>query len=132
MNKAILMGRLTAEPELRQTASGINFCTFRIAVNRPYQKGKENVTDFLPIVTWRGTAEFVSKYFHKGDPIQVEGRIETRSYDDKDGRKVFVTEIAADNVAFVEGAGRNSNSGANTNEFAGFTDVDDNEDDLPF
>lgn len=129
LNKWIGIGRLTSDPEIRQTQSGVTVARVVVAVNRPYQKDKEQQADFLPVIMWRGTAEFCNKYFHKGDPIQVEGRVETRSYD-KNGVKHYITEIIADNISFVEGASRGNNNDTNADEWE---DLDiENEDDLPF
>lgn len=100
-NKAIIIGRLTAEPELKQTQQGTSVCSFTVAVDRKYKSGEERKCDFLNVVAWRQTAEFVSRYFGKGDAILVDGEIQVRSYD-KDGRKQFVTEIVAHEVGFVE------------------------------
>lgn len=101
-NKAILIGRLTAEPELKQTQSGIFICNFRIAVDRRFTaRGEERKADFITIVAWRERAEFVAKYFHKGDPIGVEGSIQTRDYEDKSGSRRTAVEVVADNLFFV-------------------------------
>lgn len=102
INTAILMGRLTAAPELKQTVSGIPFCNFCVAVNRPYSKDKEQQTDFINIVSWRNTAEFVAKYFSKGFMIIITGSIRTRNYEDKNGNKRTATEVLADTVQFGE------------------------------
>ena len=154
MNKVVLLGRLAADPELRQTPNGISVTSFTIAVDRQYSKGSDRQTDWIDIVAWRNTAEFVCKYFQKGSPIIVEGSIQTRTYDDKNGQKRKAVEIQADNIEFVprtkdSGAGAASPSFHNTerNEFAppiadpaplvfsageaeDFTVVDD--EDLPF
>ena len=112
-NKAILIGRFTADPELKQTPSGISVCTFRIGVTRSYApRGGERQTDFINIVAWRQTAEFVSKYFRKGNPILVEGSIQTRDYTDRDGNRRTAFEVVADNVSFVES--KSASSGGNT------------------
>lgn len=101
-NKTILMGRLTRDPELKTTPSGVSVCTFSIAVDRRYQtKGEERKTDFFNIVAWRQTGEFVSHYFGKGSLILVEGELQTRQYTNKDGVNVTVTEVIADNVSFT-------------------------------
>ncbi len=101
-NKAILIGRLVADPELRTTPNGTYVATFRIAVDRAYQqKGAEKKADFLSIVAWRQQGEFVKKYFFKGKAIGVEGSIQNRDYTDRDGNKRYVTEIIADRVFFV-------------------------------
>ena len=103
LNKVILMGRLTRDPELRTTPQGASVCSFSIAVDRGYvRQGEERQADFINIVAWRSTAEFVSKYFVKGQMIAVVGRIQTRNYDDKDGKRVYVTEVVADEVSFTE------------------------------
>lgn len=102
LNKVILMGRLVADPELRQTANEVSVCSFRIAVDRNYSKEQEKQTDFINIVAWRGTADFVSRYFSKGKMIIVEGSIQTRSYQDKDGQKRTAVEVNASNVMFGE------------------------------
>ena len=111
LNKAILIGRLVADPELKTTPMGTNVCTFRIAVDRPYQsKGAERKSDFLNIVAWRQNAEFVSRFFQKGRLIGVEGSIQSRDYQDKDGNRRYVTEIVADRCFFVDSKSSAGNS----------------------
>lgn len=106
MNKAIIIGRLTRDPEMRTTTSGVNSTTFTVAVSRNYtNQNGERETDFLNCVTWRKQAENVAKYCKKGTQVAVEGRIQTRSYDAQDGTKRYVTEIIADNVTFLGGKG---------------------------
>ncbi len=106
MNKAIIIGRLTRDPEMRTTTSGVNSTTFTVAVSRNYtNQNGERETDFLNCVTWRKQAENVAKYCKKGTQVAVEGRIQTRSYDAQDGTKRYVTEIIADNVTFLGGRG---------------------------
>lgn len=103
LNVAVLMGRLVADPELRHTPNGISVTSFTLAVDRSYVKsGTERQTDFIDIVAWRGTAEFVCKYFRKGQLAAVQGAIQTRSYTDKEGNKRKAFEIVADNVHFAE------------------------------
>lgn len=103
LNSVCLMGRLTADPELKSTQSGVSVCNFRIAVDRTYTpKGQEKQTDFINIVTWRGTAEFVSRYFHKGQLVAVQGSIQTSQYTDRDGNKRTTFDVVADNVFFAE------------------------------
>ena len=110
LNVAVLMGRLTKDPELRQTPNGVSVTTFTIAVDRDYTpKGQERQADFINIVAWRSTAEFVCKYFHKGQLVAVQGPIQTRTYTDKDGIKRKAFEIVASNVHFAEPK-RDSNS----------------------
>lgn len=101
MNKAHLIGRLAAEPELKKTGSGITVTSFTIAVDRPYSNSNDRVTDWIDIVAWRKTAEFICRYFTKGDPIIIEGSIQTRVWEDKNGQKRKSVEIVADNVEFV-------------------------------
>ena len=98
-NKVILVGNLTADPELKQSTSGVSVCSFNIAVNR--KMAKNNECDFITIVAWRQTAEFVCKYFKKGNPILVCGSIQTRTWQDKHGQKRTETEVVADEVTFV-------------------------------
>ncbi len=145
MNVVALLGRLVADPELRQTPQGLAVTRMRIAVNRAYVKqGEERKADFIDVVAWRGTAEFVSKYFRKGSMIGVSGAIQTRTYTDKDGNNRHAFEIVADNVYFAESKGSSSGSSISAppavtnNEVAyssgnndDFTIVDDSED-LPF
>ena len=103
LNSVCLMGRLTADPELKSTQSGVSVCNFRIAVDRTYTpKGQEKQTDFINIVTWRSTAEFVSRYFRKGQLVAVQGSIQTSQYTDLDGNKRTAFDVVADNVFFAE------------------------------
>ena len=103
LNTVILMGRLTADPELRHTPNEIPVTTFTLAVDRSYVKqGAERPCDFIDIVAWRGQAEFVSKYFHKGQLVAIQGSIQTRTYTDKEGHKRKAFEIVADSVHFAE------------------------------
>ena len=101
-NRAILIGRLTADVELKQTPNGISVCSFCIAVDRPYSKDGNKQADFINIVAWRERAEFVCRYFSKGKPILVEGSIQTRQYTDKNNQKRTAVEVVADNCRFVE------------------------------
>jgi single-strand DNA-binding protein len=103
LNVAVLMGRLVADPELRHTTNDISVTSFTIAVDRSYVKsGADRQADFIDIVAWRNTADFVCKYFRKGQLVAVQGSIQTRSYTDKDGNKRKAFEIVADNVHFAE------------------------------
>lgn len=102
LNKVIIMGRLTADPEFRQTQSGIPVCTFTVAVDRNYSKDPaEKKADFLRITAWRSTAEFISRYFVKGKPILVEGRLQNDDYTDNNGVKHYSYNIVADSVSFT-------------------------------
>ena len=110
MNKAILIGRLTKDPELRTTPTGRNVCQFSIAVNRAYTNANgEREADFINCVVWDKQAENLARYQKKGNQIAVDGRIQTRNYDDKDGKRVYVTEILATNISFLDAKG-SSNS----------------------
>lgn len=101
LNCAVLMGRIVADPELKTTANNISVVSFRIAVDRAYQKqGEDKQVDFIDIVAWRNTADFVCRYFKKGSMIAVQGSIQTRSYEDKQGNKRTAVEVVADNVSF--------------------------------
>lgn len=100
LNTAIIMGRLTADPELRTTQSGISVTSFTVAVDRSYRSGDERQTDFINVVAWRNTADFVTRYFKKGQMIAVQGSIQTRNYEDRNGNKRTAVEIVADNVSF--------------------------------
>lgn len=102
INSVILMGRLTAAPQLKYSVNGHPFCNFTIAVNRPYSKDKEQQTDFINIVSWKNTAEFVTKYFSKGSMIIIQGAIQTRNYEDKNGNKRTAVEVLANTVSFGE------------------------------
>ncbi len=99
-NRVILMGRLTRDPELRTTQSGIQMCRFSVAVDRQYSKGEEKQADFFDVTVWRNTAEFVCKYFVKGKMIHIEGRLQNNNYTDNNGIKHYSTAIIADNVSF--------------------------------
>ena len=146
MNKVILMGRLTADPELKTTQSGVAVSSFSIAVDRDYApEGGERQADFINIVTWRKTAEFVSRYFQKGKPIIVFGEIQIRKYEDKTGQTRYATDVVADEVKFVlsdgtqrhgdnatgneapGGNSHNAGTGPAMNDSKDYTD-----DDLPF
>ncbi|HHV31111.1 single-stranded DNA-binding protein [Caproiciproducens sp. LBM24188] len=103
LNVAVLMGRLVADPELRHTANDISVTSFTLAVDRSYVKaGADRQVDFIDVVAWRSTADFVCKYFRKGQLVAVQGSIQTRSYTDKDGNKRKAFEVVADNVHFAE------------------------------
>lgn len=104
LNTIAVMGRLVACPELRKTMNGISTTTFTIACDRSYvAAGKERETDFFDIVAWRGTAEFACRYFRKGQLVAVNGSLQTRSYENKEGKRRKVYEIIADNLHFAEG-----------------------------
>lgn len=110
LNKVILMGRLCADPELRQTQSGIACCRIRVAVNRPYRKDVEQQADFINVTCWRQTAEFVARYFSKGKMIIVEGSLRNNDYTDNNGVKHYGMDVLASNVGFGESKGSESDS----------------------
>jgi single-strand DNA-binding protein len=143
LNKVILMGRLTRDPELKYTPANVAVCSFTIAVDRRFVKqGEQRQADFINIVTWRTTAEFVAKYFTKGQMINVCGSLQTRTWDDANGVKHYATEVIADEINFC-GDNRNSNiqngssqvpppfGGSQHMQNDGFAPVD-TDDDLPF
>lgn len=107
-NRVVLIGRMTAPPEPKATQSGVSVCSFRIAVDRRFSKDGEKRADFITVVAWRERAEFICKYFGKGDPIGIEGSIQTREYEDKNGAKRTAVEVVADNVFFVGGKAKDA------------------------
>lgn len=139
-NLVVLTGRLTADPELKTTNTGISVTSFSIAVNRRYRAGEETQTDFINIVAWRQTAEFITKYFKKGNMIGIEGSIQTRKYVDKNGNNRTVFEVVASNAQFVESK-KDSAPSAGGEEAASFSNADSSDfteidtgmdDDIPF
>ena len=151
LNCAVLMGRLVADPELRTTTSGISVTSFRIAVDRSFvRQGEERQADFIDIVAWRQTAEFVSRYFRKGSMIAVQGSIQTRNYEDKQGNKRTAVEVVADNVSFCGSKAESGTSGGYrpyenaapvasapaasyaSGSMGDFESIEDDDDSLPF
>ena len=132
LNKIVLMGRLTRDPELRRTQSGTAVASFTLAVDRDYKaQDGERETDFIDIVAWRGTGEFVSKYFSKGRMAVVEGRLQVRDWKDKDGNKRRSTEVLADSVYF--GDSKRSESGTPAEPSGEIREIPDEEKgELPF
>ena len=129
MNKVILMGRLTADPELRQTTGGISSCRFTVAVNRPFvdKNTGQRQADFITCMAWRQTAEFVTRYFRKGNMICVEGNLRTGSYQDRNHQDVthYTTDVYVDNVEFTGSkyeSGSNGGNGYNNNNYGGYSD----------
>lgn len=115
LNRVILIGRLTKDPELRYTPSGVAVTQFTLAVDRPFtSQGGEREADFLPIVTWRQLAETCANYLRKGRLTAVEGRVQVRNYENNEGKRVYVTEIVADNVRFLESNRDGGNGGGNS------------------
>lgn len=159
MNRIILIGRLTRDPELRYTPNGVAVTTFTLAVDRPYsnQQG-EREADFINIVTWRGLAETCANYLKKGRLTAAEGRLQIRNYENNEGKKVYVSEVVADNVRFLESGGQGQSSqgsggqqqqayGSGSSQRTGYNDqnrfnddpfandgkpIDISDDDLPF
>ena len=145
MNKVILVGRLTRDPELRVTTSGVSVCSFSVACDRRFvRQGEERKADFINCIAWRQTGEFVSKYFTKGNRIALEGSLQTRDWTDNDGKKRYATEVIVDNVEFAQSKNENSGTiggfqGASTgsavpenndSDIDGFMPIE--EEDLPF
>lgn len=135
MNKAILIGNLVGDPEMKNTASGISACTFTIAINRKYanpQGARE--ADFLRIVAWRQLAELCARYLTKGSKVGIEGTIQSRSYDARDGSKRYVTEIVADSIEFLGTKPKEGSEGAEAAQNGGgYGEMQEVEDDeLPF
>lgn len=135
LNKVFLQGRLVADPELRKTQQGTPVASYRLAVDRDYKSKDSNAqnTDFVNIVSWRNTAEFVSRYFTKGRMMLVEGRLQMRSYTDKDGNRRVAAEVVTDNVHFADSRkdGSSADSGL-LQESAGFSELADDDGNLPF
>ena len=143
INNVILEGRLTFEPELRATTNGKSVVNFSVAVPRSYaKKNEERQSDFISCTAFGSTAEFVSKYFHKGSPIEVIGSIQTNKYTDKDGKSRIATNVIANQVAFVTAPAKTENSEANefsqpaptyaSADNSDFEEIIDDDDDLPF
>ena len=152
INRVVLVGRLTKDPVLRKTANGASVVSFTVACNRLFKQEGQPEADFINTVVWNKTADSVAKYTHKGSLVGVEGRIQTRSYDDRDGKRVFVTEVVAENVRFLDSRGSTTTGGAyvpgqeipqsseqtsNTyqsfsSEFTSTAALDISDDDLPF
>ena len=132
MNKVILLGRLTKDPEVRYTQNNTIFTTFNVAVRKRFKTEEGDDADFINVIAWSKTAEFVSMYFKKGMQIALSGRLQTRSYDANDGTKRYVTEVVAEEVEFVES--KKQEMKAEDNEFSveveeeiDFTDLDQEE-----
>lgn len=132
-NKMILVGRMTADPEMKSTPSGVSVCSFSVACDRQFKdKDGNRKSDFIPCVAWRSLAEFVVKYFQKGSPIGIEGSLETKTYTDKNGNKRTMYEVIADRAFFVGGKERNTSSNENASESEYDTADVESSDDLPF
>ena len=149
INRVVLVGRLTKAPVLRKTANGASVVSFTVACTRRFKQEGQPEADFINTVAWNKTADIVAQYTHKGSLVGVEGRIQTRSYDDKDGKRVYVTEVVADSVQFLESKsaaasnayvpeqgsnqGYQSDNGQSySNDFTSSSTLDIASDDLPF
>lgn len=140
INRVVLVGRLTKDPEARTTQSGVTVCNFTVACDRPYVKqGEERQADFINCIAWRQTGEFVSKYFVKGNRIALDGSIQTRSWDDKNGNKRYATEVVVDHVEFAQSKNEGQTTAQavpreSTGNIDGFMPIEDdlNDLDLPF
>src|SRR5690625_88662 len=115
MNRAIIVGRLVADPDLRYTSNGTAVANFTVACNRYKKEGEEQQADFINCVTWRKPAENIANYQKKGNLIGVEGSIQTRSYDDNDGKRVYVTEVLAHNIQYLEPRSNSNNNNTQSN-----------------
>lgn len=141
LNVVVLMGRLTADPELRTTGSGISVTSFAVAVDRAFQSGGERQTDFINCVAWRRNAEFISRYFSKGQMIAIRGTLQQRSYTDKDGNKRTAYDVVVDNASFCGSKAESGSASVRTDAApASFSNVDTGDfeeismgdEDLPF
>lgn len=137
LNRSILIGRLTREPELRYTPTGVAVCQFTLAVDRPFSNNQnEKEADFIPVVVWRQLAETCAQYLKKGRLCAVEGRIQVRNYENNEGKKVYVTEVIADNVRFLESSKNEGGQPSKPPAADPFQDdgkpIDISDDDLPF
>lgn len=137
LNRTILIGRLTADPNMRYTPAGVAVTQFTLAVDRPAAAGKEKEADFIPIVTWRQLAETCANYLRKGRLTAIEGRIQVRNYENNEGKRIYVTEVVADNVRFLERNEQQQQESPPPNtQRDPFSDdgkpVDISDDDLPF
>lgn len=135
LNHITIMGRLTRDPELRRTGSGVAVASFTIACDRDFSKDGQKETDFIDVTAWRNTAEFVSKYFSKGRMAVISGRLQIRSYTDKDGNKRKAAEVVAENVYFGDSKNSNNsvdNSGSVTAPAQNFDVLEDDDEKLPF
>lgn len=133
LNVVTIMGRMVADPELRKTLSGTDVISFTIAVDRDIKsKDGERATDFIDVAAWKQTAEFISKYFHKGSAIVVNGRLQTRKYQTKEGYNRVAVEVVANNVYFGDSKSKQSGNNQETSTYSGgFVELEDVAD-LPF
>lgn len=132
MNRVVLMGRLTKNPELRITQSGTKVCSFCVACDRRYQTNGKRQADFINCIAWRQTADFIASYFKKGNRIALEGSLQVRSYDDESGNRRYAAEILTEHAEFCEKKSEGNQSGIGTADGAESFDSSDEYDDLPF
>lgn len=143
INRVILVGRLTKDPEYRQTPNGVSVATFALAVNRPFTNSQgEREADFINVVVFRRQADNVNNYLSKGSLAGVDGRVQSRNYENNEGRRVFVTEVVADNVQFMDSKSSNQQNNqpqqqrgqapAGNNPFSNDNNANIDDDDLPF
>ena len=133
MNLCVLIGRICAEPEIRYTQTGKAVASYRIAVDRPYKKDSQAESDFINCVAWGSNGEFAGKYLHKGMKVAIEGRIQIRNYDDKDGKKVYVTEVVVDRHEFCESKKTDADNATGNYTPQSFALVENSDnDDFPF
>lgn len=128
INNVVLMGRMVADPELRTTTTGKSVANFRIAVDRPYSKGGDKQADFITIVAWEKTADFISRHFSKGSMIAIQGSIQTRNYEDSNGNKRTAFEVLAREVSFCGGKNEGNGNAPSQPDFEEITD----DEELPF
>ena len=133
INNVVLTGRLARDPEIKQTQSGVSVCNFCIAVDRQYKSGEEKICDFINCVAWRGTADFVSKWFHKGEGIGVTGSIQTRKWVTESGENRYATEVLCQQVSFLDGK-KNAAEATQTHMEGNqnFSEVTEEDESLPF
>ena len=132
MNRTVLVGRLTKDPELRYTQTGIAVANFTIAVDRRFAKDGNQSADFIPVIVWQKQAENVAKYLSKGRLVAVDGRIQTSSYDNKDGQRVYRTDVVADQVEFLSSKS-DAKGGSDSNDSSGYSDESDySTEEIPF
>lgn len=124
MNKVFLIGRLSRDPELRHTPNGTAVCQINVAISRPVGQGREPETDFINVTVWNKPAENVARYLSKGRQIAIEGRIQTRNYDNNEGKRVYVTEVIASNVEFLGSANNNNSTSSSSFDKMPFDNVE--------
>ena len=133
MNKVLLTGRLTRDPELRYTSNNKAVCNFTIATNRPVVRDGEKIADFINCIVWGKTAENLSKYQSKGSLVGIDGRLESRSYDDKDGNKRYVTEVQVEHIEFLGSKSDGQTETKESNPYEEFGNaIEISDDELPF